>query len=175
MAWICGSAGSAWNHPLKRKGVLPYVTADCKFPTEPLEKCLSNKNSTLVKSIHFVIQISLYNKKASQMKGEQISQRKSQFSKIRKYFLSKNDGKQDRNQPHHIPLLVHPLTWHPSDCVCKVYIKKKKKKELIVILILTSVYILKLLSLVLTEDLSLNHKAINVTEPIKTQENMFYF
>jgi len=44
-----------------------------------IEKCFSNKRSISVKSIYFEIQISLYNKEASKLKREQISQRKSEF------------------------------------------------------------------------------------------------
>lgn len=87
-----------------------------------IEKCFSNKRSILVKSIHFELQISLYNKEASKLKRGQISYRKSQlFMGEKKYFISKNDGKQARNHPNHTPFLVLPLAWCPCVCVFKLY------------------------------------------------------
>lgn len=53
-----------------------------------IEKCFSNKRSILVKSIHFEIQISLYNKEASKLKRGQISYRKSQLFMGEKNTLS---------------------------------------------------------------------------------------
>lgn len=59
------------------------------------------------------------------MKKEQIYQRKITIFHRggKKTFLSKNDGKQARKHPNHIPLLVLPLAWHSCVCVFNIYEK----------------------------------------------------